>query len=198
MFKLEENFEEIIDILRIEQAVSFPLLREPERKQLLREVMALDYKSGPEYVGTHKVLQQITFSEIYIDSTSGIALYARKFSDKIKFLAKRYRFDLFRPMFGFNEFMVNKYEKGSVGITPHRDNSYFKNLIALIVLDGSGDFYICDDRDRKNSRLKKAVPGSCILMVAPGFLNQSIQPMHYLTNITEDRYVLCLRQKIEK
>ena len=140
----------------------------------------------------------MTSSEIDVDSTSGIALYARKFNNRIKFLAKQYRFNLFKPMLDFNEFIVNKYEKGSVGITPHRDNAYFKNLIAIIVLDGAGDFYICDDRDRKNSRLKKTVPGSCILMVAPGFMNQNIQPMHYMTNVTEDRYVLCLRQKVEK
>ncbi len=198
MFNLEENFTDIIDVLRIEHAVSFPLLREPDRKQLLREARVLEYKSGPEYVGTHKVHQQMESSEIEVGSPNGLALFSGSFSKKIKFLSKKYKLDLFNPEFGFNEFIVNKYKQGSVGITPHRDNAYFKNLIALVVLSGSGEFYTCDDRDRKNSRLKKTIPGNCILMVAPGFMNKNIQPMHYVTNITEDRYILCLRQKIEK
>ena len=89
-----------------------------------------------------------------------------------------------------------KYEKGSIGITPHRDGLRYKNMICNFNINGRGRFFICSDRSGKDSKEVDFPPGNLLLMRAPGFFGGNKRPFHYVTDISETRYVLGLRQRI--
>jgi hypothetical protein len=97
----------------------------------------------------------------------------------------------------FTELVLQRYEPGQLGISPHRDSLRAMNLIALVNLGGQAEFYRCDDRQGTNAVLLDTSPGNVIFLRAPGFLNTSVRPFHFLTNIRSTRYSLGLRQRIE-
>jgi hypothetical protein len=92
--------------------------------------------------------------------------------------------------------VLQRYEKGSIGITPHRDGLRFINLVCVFAVGGRGRFYVCSDRSGKDAREIDASEGNVILMRAPGlFGSQDNRPFHYVTDIRETRYTFGLRQK---
>jgi hypothetical protein len=90
---------------------------------------------------------------------------------------------------------LQKYDQGSLGITPHRDRVIYVNLILIIVLGGRGRFCVCADRSGRESREINARPGNAVFLRAPGFTAAPERPFHYVTDIEETRYVLGLRQR---
>jgi hypothetical protein len=97
----------------------------------------------------------------------------------------------------FNSLVLQRYEPGQLGITPHRDSLRAVNLIALVNLNGSAEFYCCDDRQGTNAVQLDTTPGNVIFLRAPGFLKAQVRPFHFLTNIRSTRYSLGLRQKVK-
>jgi hypothetical protein len=91
--------------------------------------------------------------------------------------------------------VLQRYPKGSLGITPHRDNLRYINLICVIVIGGRGRFFVCADRSGRDSVEIPADPGRMILMRAPGFQGSSRRPFHYVTDVTEERFTFGLRQR---
>ena len=97
---------------------------------------------------------------------------------------------------GINSISVQKYLKGSLGITPHRDEARYKNLVSNFILEGEGDFCICEDREKSNSIRLVSGPGSLILMRAPrNSGEQDLRPMHYVDRVERERYIIGLRDK---
>jgi hypothetical protein len=94
------------------------------------------------------------------------------------------------------ELVVQKYRPGSLGITPHVDGKTHRNIIALTVLDGYGDFYVCKDRAGNNPEPVDMSPGNLFFMRANGFRAHENTPFHYVNNIRGERYVLGIRQKV--
>lgn len=95
-----------------------------------------------------------------------------------------------------DDLVLQRYPKGSSGISPHKDGLSMGNLVCVLVLAGTGDFTLCDDREGSNPRVIQAPPGHMILMRAPGFLGKNEQPFHFLANITKERCTFGLRQRI--
>jgi len=98
----------------------------------------------------------------------------------------------------FNQLVIQQYQPGQLGITPHRDSLRAINLIALVNLSGEAEFYRCDDRQGTNAVRLDTTPGNVIFLRAPGFFDKSDRPFHYLTNIRSTRYSLGLRQRVER
>ena len=98
----------------------------------------------------------------------------------------------------FNDVMIQKYEPGSGGITPHRDRTDYRHIICLFVLEGLGRFYISDDRKKSNALEIANLPGDVVLMPGPGFVGLTERPFHYLENITRERWVFGLRHDESK
>ena len=94
----------------------------------------------------------------------------------------------------FNDWMLQKYEIGKIGITPHRDHTNYRNIVCLFVLTGHGSFCVSDDRERSNQQEIANMPGDVILMAAPGFIGLKRRTFHYLEDIRRERYVFGLRQ----
>lgn len=176
-------------------AVSFPLLENNERVALLEEAKMQMYSKEEEYPGTHGVHQQMSVTTITKEQTPKLHAFVNTFEVELHraFLSTSDLFLLERSL-AFTERRVQKYDAGSIGITPHTDGARFRNIIALIILEGNGKLYVCDDRAGTNSKQVKTDPGYCVLMRAPGFMCEGIQPMHYVEAITADRYITGLRQ----
>ncbi len=104
---------------------------------------------------------------------------------------------LFETPLSFNSMVLQRYEKGSLGITPHKDGLSYINLISIFVIGGRGRFYLCSDRSGAGAIEIDASPGNVILMRAPGLMGTGSKerPFHYVTDIEETRYTFGLRQK---
>ena len=94
-----------------------------------------------------------------------------------------------------NRLVLQKYNAGSLGITPHHDAKRYVNLICVVVLAGHGRFFVCEDRTGRGAREVEAAPGMAIFMRGPGFHSSRDRPFHYVSEIRETRYTFGLRQQ---
>ncbi|MGQ0717767.1 MAG: hypothetical protein ACT4NP_10730 [Pseudonocardiales bacterium] len=80
-----------------------------------------------------------------------------------------------------NEVAVQRYQPGSVGITPHRDQRRYAQLVAVITVAGSAPFTLCRNRDGDPIRTWQAAEGSLVLLRGPGLAgNPDGRPMHLI------------------
>lgn len=78
-----------------------------------------------------------------------------------------------------NEVAVQRYQVGSVGITPHRDQRRYAQLVAVITVAGSAPFTLCRNRDGDPIRTWQAEAGSLVLLRGPGLAGDPDgRPMH--------------------
>jgi hypothetical protein len=92
-----------------------------------------------------------------------------------------------------NDAVVQRYPKGSFGITAHRDHIRYEDLVALVTLTGTARLSLCDDRGGANPREIPSPPGDLLLMRAPGFDGRRDRPFHFLDRVTRPRLSLGLR-----
>ncbi|MGH3873650.1 MAG: alpha-ketoglutarate-dependent dioxygenase AlkB [Pseudonocardiaceae bacterium] len=78
-----------------------------------------------------------------------------------------------------NEVAVQRYPPGSVGITPHRDQRRYAQLVAVVTVAGSAPFTLCHNRDGDPIRTWQADEGSLVLLRGPGLAGDPDgRPMH--------------------
>ncbi len=94
----------------------------------------------------------------------------------------------------FNDLIVQRYPKGSQGITPHRDHLRYTGLVVLVTLVGKVPFCVCADRSGGDPVEIAAPPGGAVLLAAPGFAGGRTRPFHFLRPVTEPRVSLGIRQ----
>ena len=190
------DIHRILEKLSTGGATSVKILNEGFRKSLLEEAECYTYKSEDEVVGTGDriVRQQMSsFEDFPYDSKCNLLKHSfQSFLDNYLTLIRPYPFE---TKLAFNSIVLQKYERGSIGITPHRDGLSYINLVCLFVIEGQGRFFTCSDRSGRDSVEIDASPGNVILVRAPGFLFSKERPFHYVNNIQERRYVFGLRQK---
>jgi hypothetical protein len=176
-------------------ASSLPLLDEAFRLKLLAEAERYTYSPEEEYVGSRDKLvrQQMGSFERFPLGSAYLELrdaFQEWLDERLQRLP---HYPLSSPL-RFNSLSLQKYEQGSIGITPHRDGLRYINLICIFVIGGQGRFFICADRSGREAVEIDAVPGNLILMRAPGFRGEEIRPFHYVTEINATRYSFGLRQ----
>ncbi len=177
-------------------ACSTPLLREDFRLMLLKEANGYSYQPEDEVVssGERTVRQQMGTIESFPDG-SRYLLLSDAFQELIDRSLSAMPVYPFQSTLTFNSLSLQKYEPGSIGITPHLDSLRYINLICLFVIGGQGRFFVCADRAGNGSVEIDALPGALILMRAPGFMGSQARPFHYLKDIPETRYSFGLRQR---
>jgi len=94
----------------------------------------------------------------------------------------------------FNDLIVQRYRKGSLGIAPHRDHLRYSGLVVLVPLAGAARFFTCADRSGAGAEEIPAPPGTAILLSAPGFAGRGSRPFHFLDRVTQPRVSLGIRQ----
>ena len=178
-------------------ATSIRLLDEDFRVALLKEARDYTYEPEDEIVGSggRVVRQQLSSFEDF-SKDSDYILLKNSFQDLLEERLARLGTYPFAMALGFNSMVLQRYEEGSIGITPHRDGLSYINLVCVFVIGGQGSFYVCSDRSGNDSIEIDASPGNVIFMRAPGFLgSEDNRPFHYVTDIREPRYTFGLRQK---
>ena len=178
-------------------ATSIRLLDEDFRVALLKEAQDYTYEPEDEIVGSggRVVRQQLSSFEDF-PKDSAYILLKNSFQDLLEERLARLGTYPFEMALGFNSMVLQRYEEGSIGITPHRDGLSYINLVCVFVIGGQGSFYVCSDRSGNDSIEIDASPGNVIFMRAPGFLgSEDNRPFHYVTDIREPRYTFGLRQK---
>lgn len=187
----------INDLCKIGGA-SFPVLGEDRRLKLVEEARKLAFVSQLEIVGGGKVREELSS----VDEFPKNSLFWKLKNDFTELLIRKLKFHDLLYIFEippvFNNMSLQKYEKGSVGITPHIDGKSRINLIFVFILCGRANFAVCQNRTGSNPKFLDASPGNAIVIRGPGFFKSSFQPFHFVKNITEERIVFGLRQKINK
>lgn len=198
-FRAQPDLDAIVSALTTEGAISVPLLTESARKILHREAEGFCYEPEVKTVGTADRIVNMEYSACTQFSEDGLyAEFKQAFQAWIDEACDRLASNPFTTRLEFNQLVLQRYLPGQLGITPHRDSLRAINLIALVNLSGQADFYRCDDRQGTNAVPLDTTPGNIIFLRAPGFLNATVRPFHFLTNIRSTRYSLGLRQRIEQ
>lgn len=182
-------------------AVALPLLRDEYRQRLLAEARLYRYRPARKEVGRdHHLVRQRMDVEPNLRSNSIFHELAQSFSTLLQNSIDDC--NPFESPVELNDLMLQRYTVGEIGITPHRDRTAYRYIVALIVLCGRGRFCVADDRDATNVVEIPNGPGDVILMRAPGFLdaqgNELPRPFHFVHSISEPRYIFGLRDDLDK
>lgn len=186
-------FAEAIERLAVEDGLSLPFLSEPLCQYLLKESESLSYRPAmPEVGGEGRRVYQDFELTMAFEADSPFWRFAKALdglTDEALGLLKE------NPCPGMfhNDLIIQRYQAGCAGITPHRDHIRYQGLVSLFVLGGEGDFYLCKDRSGSGARHLPAPPGSLILMRGAGFAGLSERPFHMLKDIKSYRVSLGLR-----
>ena len=100
----------------------------------------------------------------------------------------------------FNDIAIQKYLPYSSGISPHKDHKKYISVIIIITLSGNSKFYLCQNRDGRNAQVVDDTPGNIVILPATGFKminNNFVRPIHFVSDITDGRLSIGLRQNIE-
>lgn len=188
--------DEIIQELERNGALSLPVLSDAFRRKLLSEAEAAEFRPARETVGSggRAVHQRMEVCDSF-SRESRFAALREGFQSLWDASFSKLPSDPFENAVQFNDLMLQRYPRGAVGITPHRDRSGYRNVICLFVLAGYGRFGVCTDRSGSDAREIANAPGDVILTRAPGFLGSSLRPFHFVRDIVEPRYVFGLRQE---
>lgn len=193
------NIHEIVHSLETAGAISVPLLTQDICTALCQEAITYQYIPDVKTVGMgdRTVRTEYSACEVF-PADSLYATLAREFEILLHQSIDTLDTQLFSTPLQFDSKVLQRYEPGQLGITPHRDSLKAINLICLFNISGRAEFYRCDDRQGTNSIQLETTPGNVIFLKAPGFQGGSDRPFHYLTHITETRYSFGLRQRVGK
>lgn len=186
----------VIATLETTGATSVPLLTDGAQQALLQEAVRYHYHREADVVGRgdRVVRQELASFAAFPAESTFVRLRDRlqALLDEALAACRPYPFD---GSLELNNLVLQKYDAGSLGITPHRDGKRFINLICVVVLAGRGRFFVCADRAGSGAREVEARPGTAIFMRAPGFRGSQERPFHYVAEIRETRYTFGLRQR---
>ena len=100
----------------------------------------------------------------------------------------------------FNDIAIQKYLPYSSGISPHKDHKKYISVIIIVTLSGKSKFYLCQNRYGRNAQVVDDTPGNIVILPATGFKminNNFVRPIHFVSDITDGRLSIGLRQNIE-
>lgn len=187
-----------LDMVRLGGAASVPLLPSVDAWALQQALSALRFRRARRRVGSGEsaVTQDFAICE---DVPAGglIGAWTARVAEAVNAALARMPSPPVASV-AFNDVVAQRYWPVSCGISPHRDHLRYVNLVAILVVSGSGRFYICDDRGGSNAREIPAPAGSLLLMRAPGFDGSRHRPFHMLGAVTRERLILGLRQDSRK
>lgn len=106
--------------------------------------------------------------------------------------------DLFDADIILNDFAVQHYPIASTGIGIHKDGKRYRNIVCIINLAGSSQFFTCRDRDGNGRQDIDDSPGQLVLLAAPGFRGLSApdaRPLHGVDGIAKGRLSIGFRME---
>ena len=187
---------DILDRLECEDAIAVPALTDGYRAWLLEEARAAPFREARPLVGRG---ERLVRQRMGVHNGFGPDSRFHDLTAHYQALWDGWLASVapcpFESRLVFNDLMLQVYEPGETGITPHMDRTAYRNLICLFVLEGRGRFGVCEDRSGRGARVIAHEPGDVVLTRAPGFRGSDHRPFHFLDRITERRYVFGLRHE---
>ena len=199
LFELEFfKIAELIQALSTTGAVSIPLLREEPRLALLQETKFFNFipEDGVVGEGENTVVKAFSSFECFSPNSLYLKLVAAFQTMLDKQLAGLPVYPFSSQLY-FNSRVLQCYQPGKLGVSPHRDWRSAINLVCIFNIAGMGDFYLCSNRLGTNPVQITTKPGNVIFLRAPGFLASQNRPFHYVANIRSTRYSFSLRQRLK-
>ena len=180
--------------LDVTPAVALPFLGARARRRLIGATTRLRYRPATPVIGAggNAVHQDFELCMAFPETSLLRAFAARLEAMLNAALACLEPRPLARPLH-LNDAIVQRYPKGSFGITAHRDHIRYQDLVALVTLSGAARFCLCDDRAGGNARELPCPPGHLLLIRAPGFGGHRDRPFHFLDRVTRPRLSFGLR-----
>lgn len=189
-FKAIDVPRSISEMVRI-GVVSVPdFLTDTTRKSLLHNLSTYEFEKEPEEKGEFRVQQHFSARTEFFPG-GRIWNFAKELDG---YLGQVFEETLSTSL-SFTNLMAIRYQPGLVGISSHRDGKSFINIVAVLVLEGDARFCVCSDRYGNNACEIENPPGSLLLMRAPGFLGEDVQPFHFVDHVRSTRTTLAFRQK---
>ena len=195
---IDFDWDAVLHELCAHGGVSFPMLPKERRLALVAEAENYPFVKQPEIAESPLVREQVSSCSDFLEGSPFHTLAEDFFEMLVRKMGQDGLTTLFSTPLAFNEMSMQLYEKDSIGITPHKDGKSRINLICVFVLKGVGRYALCDDRAGSNPRYLDVSPGNVILLRGPGFMGSAFQPFHFVTDITEERVVFGLRQRVPK
>jgi hypothetical protein len=179
-----------------QDAIGLPLLGPAAHRRLLVAVRALSYGPCKPGVGEGQRRVRQRFS-LCMDIPESHAVRALAAALNAAFAGARNHLPvaLAEAVPCFNDLIVQRYDPGALGITPHRDHVRYTGVVAIVVLSGRARFCVCRDRSGRGAREIACPPGGMILMRAPGALSdrRPDRPFHFVADIEARRYTVGIR-----
>ena len=173
------DVHELLERLDRDDAIAVPALTGAYRAWLLEEARRARFREARPVVGRgdRVVRQRMGVHDGFgVDSRFGdLTRHYQALWDGWLSAVTPYPFD---SRLVFNDRMLQVYEPGETGITPHMDRTAYRNLICLFVLEGRGRFGVCRDRSGRGARIVVHEPGDVVLTRAPGFRGSDRRPFH--------------------
>src|SRR5262245_135978 len=148
------------------------------RQRILSEIEGAPFETLPERAGRKGVRQQASCFVVRDDM--GAYPLVRELRDE---LVSRLR-EQADPLPGLrawspNHASVQRYAPESIGVSPHLDGRHFRYLVAVFTLEGAASFALCTDRTGTVLHQWETLPGSLVLMRAPGLAGcDDGRPLH--------------------
>ena len=194
--KPQIGVDEILHRLEREDAIAVPALTPEYRAWLMDEARAAPFREARPLVGR---AERLVRQRMGVHDGFGPDSRFHDLTDRYQAVWDGWLASVtpcpFESPLVFNDLMLQVYEPGETGITPHMDRTAYRNLICLFVLEGRGRFGVCEDRSGRGSQVIAHEPGDVVLTRAPGFRGSDHRPFHFLDCITERRYVFGLRHE---
>ncbi len=190
------NVPLLVECLDRDGACSLPLLNRElcEKMTVEAEKYSTDFKTAESEYGKNKVKQRFVYFRGY-PKESLLWKISKDLSETLNDGIRKLPQLPFESPITFTEVSAQRYEKGELGITPHRDEKFYRNIVVVCVVDGEGDFYLTTDRV---SGIETSIPakvGDVIFMKAPGFKDCNRGPLHAVRNISSRRLSITYRQE---
>jgi hypothetical protein len=166
-----------LEALREAGAAFIPrALNEPFREQLQREIQEGPFERLPDRIGPVRqeadlfvVTDAMTAHPILATLRAEFVTRLRQDGPQIMGLARWWP----------NEAYVQRYEPGTLGVSPHLDSKRFAVLVAIFTAEGSARFALCQTRAGEIIQKWEAGPGSLTLLRGPGLLDaEDRRPFH--------------------
>lgn len=185
----------VIRRLADEDAVATPFLDVASRDRILEDVRELPYRQARPIVGEgERIVRQDFDICMSIPEAHPLQTLLGSVGEALEVALSSIRPRPLAHPLRFNDLVVQRYKRGSSGISPHRDHARYVDLVALMPIGGDGRFYVCKSRDGAGAREVAAGPGDLILMRAPGLYGRTDRPFHGLRDISAERYSVGLRR----
>ncbi len=185
---------EAIARLPEEDAVSLPLLGDTSLQNLIEESTTFTYRAATPVIGEgEKSVRQdceVSCTVSWDGALAACALGLQQALQEALTLLTPHPLD---ERFCINDLIVQRYPRGSGGITPHRDHLAYRGLISVITLSGTCRFAVCGDRSGAGARAVPAPPGWLVLMRGPGLFGLKDRPFHFVDRFSEPRVSIGLR-----